>query len=362
MPLEELALKPVERPDVCEVLLIGPGRVGATLLKQIQDLQSNGNLLNLKLVAIARRSGVVHDSEGISVADWQAGCFDATERIPVYSFHRLFSRIAGKRIIIDATADPAFADYYAQWLIAGIHVITANKEAGGGCCDRFKRILEAQKLGKSRWYFETTVGAGLPVINSIRQLLRSGDQVEKVRGVLSGTLSWLLKCYEPGDSFSALITQAHRLGLTEPNPLIDLSGEDVARKAIILAREIGLIGSHESIDLEPVIALEPTQQQFPFNELTAKRIDRQMAEALEKAHANHKALAYIADISSKGIRVGLQQVDQDSPFAAARPGDNIIEVTSKRYTDNPLVIQGPGAGLEVTAGGLLAELVELSAH
>ncbi len=343
-----------------EMVLIGPGQVGSALLRQLGALQRAGQQAPT-LVGILRRSGLCHQAAGIDPDTWLKAPSVTPLQSDAGTIARLFDKASGQqKIIIDASAEPSLADHYEQWLGAGINVVTASKLAGSGC---FKRYRDIRQSGQGRWYYETTVGAALPVISTLRQLIATGDEIISVRGLLSGSLSWLLKRFQQPSgtplSFSELIEKAGHKGLTEPDPLEDLSGQDVIRKAIILAREIGMDTDAAEAISRPVADLPP-QSAYPFDRDTAAALNRQLTENAAKAAANGRQLVYLADISVRhGIRIGLQEVAATSPFATARACDNVIEIRSRRYLDNPLVIQGPGAGPEVTASGLLAEILQI---
>src|SRR5690606_39237088 len=212
-------------------------------------------------------------------------------------------------LIVDCSGSDAIARHYPQWLAAGIHIVTPSKHAGSGDWDRYVAIREAQR-GGSRFMYEATVGAGLPVISTLRNLVDTGDTVQAIDGMLSGTLAWLFNSFDGSRPFSALVREARELGYTEPDPRDDLSGLDVARKLVILAREAG-------------------------RELS---LDDVAVESLVPGH--------------------LREVSRDEFLA--RLTANLVQFTTARYASNPLVVQGPGAGPQVTAAGVFGDILAIA--
>ena len=367
-----------------QVILIGPGRVGSALLRQLENLDNKTQDVTqgkIAVIAVVRRSGLVHNFSGIANEKgvYPSGNIPGSCLIPGHSspcklqnfrgvdekpspgdFIDLFEKQdTAARIIVDATGDRMLPDYYPLWLKQGIHVISANKHAGAGPGRRYREIVHAAQGSGNAWLYETTVGAGLPVISTIQKMLAAGDRIHRIRGCLSGSLSWILKEYQPGRRFSDVLSQARELGFTEPNPLDDISGQDVLRKAVILARELGLGTEPESIECRPLVSL-PADSSFPPGAALADEIDRQMDGKLAAIRSQGKHGVYLADISREhGIRVGLEAHAPRSPFVAALPCDNVIEISSDYYRENPLVIQGPGAGPEVTANGILSDVLQI---
>ena len=265
-------------------------------------------------------------------------------------------------MIVDCSASDAVAAHYAGWLAAGIHVITPNKHAGAGALDRYQAIRAAKATGASRFRYEATVGAGLPVISTLRDLLDTGDELHAVEGIFSGTLAWLFNRYDEQTPFSTLLHEALAQGYTEPDPRDDLSGTDVARKLVILAREAGWELSLADVIVEnlvPESLRKIDREQFMQR---ANEIDAAMLMRLTGANAANQVLRYVAHLDRSGkARVGLVQLPRDHAFANIRLTDNIVQFSTKRYRDNPLVVQGPGAGPEVTAAGVFADLLRVAA-
>lgn len=348
-------------PQTLSIGLIGPGKVGAALLGQIDSARErllSGVQLDLRLRAVAT-SRQMWLGEADDAARWHA-CMDLACDLDAFARHVHVEHLP-HALIIDCSASDTVAAKYADWLAAGIHVVTPNKHAGAGPSLRW-RAIRAATAGGARFRYEATVGAGLPVISTLRDLLDTGDEMIAVEGIFSGTLAWLFNRYDGSQPFCELVREAHALGYTEPDPRDDLSGADVARKLVILAREAGgelEIGDVfvESLVPESLRALDPAgfMERLPD-------IDVVMAERLSRARANGTVLRYVARLDRDGrASVGLVEMAADHAFAHLRLTDNIVQFTTRRYRDNPLVVQGPGAGPEVTAAGVFADLLRVAA-
>lgn len=265
-------------------------------------------------------------------------------------------------VVLDVTASETLADNYVDFASYGFHVISANKIAGAAQTVQYRQIRDAFSKTDRHWLYNATVGAGLPINYTVRDLKESGDAILTISGIFSGTLSWLFLQFDGSIPFSELVEQAWQQGLTEPDPRIDLSGQDVMRKLIILAREAGY-------DIEPddvrVESLVPKQAQTgsldEFFENSAV-INEQMQQRLEAAQEMGLVLRYVARFDAvKGkAKVGVEAVKPEHPLASLLPGDNVFAIESRWYRDNPLVIRGPGAGRDVTAGAIQSDLNRLS--
>jgi aspartokinase/homoserine dehydrogenase 1 len=262
--------------------------------------------------------------------------------------------------IIDCTANPSVADRYAEWLRRGIHVITPNKRAHSGPIAYYQDL---KRLSGSRTHFlyEATVGAGLPVIQTVKDLVATGDEIRSISGIFSGTLAYLFNLFDGTRPFSEIVREAKAKGYTEPDPRDDLSGKDVARKAVILAREAGLTLELDDIAVE---SLAPSALANASVDEFLKRLpdfDAPMAERVSAAKRAGKVLRYVAtiDVKTGKANVGLESFAPTHPFANISLTDNIVQFVTGRYCDNPLIVRGPGAGPAVTAGGIFADLLRL---
>lgn len=266
-------------------------------------------------------------------------------------------------VIIDCSASNDVAALYAGWLERGIHIVTPNKKAFSGPYDYYQSLRAASRRGNSHYCYETTVGAALPVIITMRDLLHTGDRIRSVAGILSGTLAYLFNVYDGRTPFSQIVRRAMESGYTEPDPRDDLSGMDVARKLTIIAREIG---QALEIGQFPVENLMPEHLRTLSTEEFLARLpehDRYMQQSFEACRAEGKVLRYVARLDAAGnASVGLERLDARHAFSNSSLTDNVVQFITDRYASNPLIVQGPGAGPDVTAGGVFADLLRLAAY
>jgi aspartokinase/homoserine dehydrogenase 1 len=351
-------------PQTFAVGVIGPGNVGAALLDQLQAAQpqllGKANI-DLRLRAVASRRGM-HLAPRALQGPWRAALADAASASDLDAFTaHLLSAHLPHAVVIDCSGSAEVAGRYEGWLAAGIHVVTPNKQAGSGPLARYQSIRAAAAASGARFRYEATVGAGLPVITTLRDLVDTGDEVLSIEGIFSGTLAWLFNRFDGSQPFSALVEQARGMGYTEPDPRDDLSGIDVARKLVILAREAGRELSLEQVQVESLVpealragSVEEFMQRLGDN-------DEALLQRLQQARESGAVLRYVAALSAQGASVGLVGVPVDHAFANLKLTDNVVQFRTRRYCDNPLVVQGPGAGPEVTAAGVFADLLRVAA-
>jgi aspartokinase/homoserine dehydrogenase 1 len=347
--------------------LIGPGTVGSTLLRQLEKqrpkLEQDFNI-DLRIRAIARSKKMLLAERRIELPSWQdefvTGAIDTD--LDAFEAH-VNPEYLPHAVIIDCSASEYIASRYADWLARGIHVITPNKKAFSGPYAYYKTLQEAADAGSSHYFYETTVGAALPIVNTLCDLIYTGDQVRSIRGIFSGTLAYLFNVYDGKQAFSEIVRAAKASGYTEPDPRDDLSGMDVARKLAILARELGRpleIGDFPVQNLVPEPLRECSLEEF-LDRLPEH--DEEIDELYREAAAVGKVLRYVATLDAEGnAAVGLEAVEPKHPFANINLTDNIVQFQTERYSANPLVIQGPGAGPEVTAAGVFSDLLRLAAY
>ena len=345
------------------IFMIGPGLIGATLLQQIADqneyLHSNKNL-NIRVVAVANSRKMVFDENGIDLSDWKSALENGEDGMSFEGFVMKMKALnLPNSVFVDNTSNKEIADYYQRILESSISIVTPNKIANSGTYERYNALKQATFRHGSKFLYETNVGAGLPVIRVLQDLMDSGDEIISIEGVLSGSLSYIFNSYDGTTSFKDVVLQAKDAGFTEPDPRDDLNGMDVARKILILARESGLALEPDAIKVENIL---------PQSCIDAPTVDA-FFEELEKAEsvfkgilddANGKKLCFIATLDKGEVTVGLRAVAADHPFNSLSGSDNMISYTTKRYEQNPLVIKGPGAGAEVTAAGVFADIIFLS--
>ncbi|KJV36626.1 homoserine dehydrogenase [Luteibacter yeojuensis] len=351
------------QPLVVNVGVIGPGKVGAAFLRQMQQaaprlLRECHLELRLRAVSDSRHMWLDCDDEALN---GRVGGAQTWRPVVLDEFAAYVAGHHGSAAVLaDCTASDSVADHYAGWLGAGIHVVTPNKRAASGCLDRWKAIARASDASGARLHYEGTVGAGLPVVQTLRDLIDTGDELLAVEGMLSGTLAWLFNRFDGSRPFSALVREAHALGYTEPDPRDDLSGMDVARKLVILAREAGVGLSLGDVAVESLVPreLEGLGRDDFMEALPA--MDAPMAALLARARAEGGVLRHVARLDNAGASVGVQVLDGGHAFAHGQLTDNVVRFATRRYCDNALVVQGPGAGPEVTAAAVFTDLLRVA--
>ena len=261
-------------------------------------------------------------------------------------------------ILVDATASDTVAGWHAEWLWRGVHVVTANKLGTGAGLARAQAITEAAAASGARHGDAATVGAGLPLLRSLRALVAGGDRIEAVEGVLSGSMAWLLDRHDGRQPFSALVREARTLGYAEPDPRIDLSGEDVRRKLLILARAAGFALDAEQVRLDPLLPAPLAAARAGDVDDALAALDVPMHARLSRARRDGTQLRFVGRVDAGGATVGLQALPPSHPLCSGTGTDNVVAITSCRYQAQPLVIRGPGAGAEVTAAALLDDVLQ----
>jgi len=348
--------------------VIGPGHVGGTLLDQMSrrlDSLISEFGVDLRVRAIASSTTMLLDEHRIDLTGWRErlGASDAGTMptdLDVLADY-VHTESVPHAAIIDCTASAEIASRYGEWLAKGIHVITPNKKANSGDIEYYRELQGAARRADAHYFYETTVGAALPVIQTLRDLVQTGDEVHRIEGVFSGTLSYLFNSFDGSTPFSEIVRAAREKGYTEPDPREDLSGMDVARKVVILAREMGVDVGLDDMEIDGLIpaGLEDGSVDDFLDRLAGH--DAEMLDVVEEARSSGKVLRFVGVIDAKeGCQVALRSYDLDHPFARIKLTDNIVTFQTARYSENPLVVQGPGAGPDVTAGGVFADLLRLA--
>ena len=344
--------------------VIGPGSVGSVLIDQIAA--GSGRLrerfkLDLRVRAIATSRKMCLGQSRIELGDWRES-LAAGEAMNVETLtEHVQTDYLPHAVLIDCSASQEIADQYLGWLGRGIHVVTPNKRAHSGPAETYAELKRTSHASNTHFVYEATVGAGLPIINTLQDLVETGDDIERISGIFSGTMAYLFNVFDGTRAFSDIVRDANDRGYTEPDPRDDLSGMDVARKAVILAREAGLDLELADIKVESLVpaGLAGASVEEFLDRLAD--FDAPMAEKFAAASAERRVLRYVAevDINSGAAIVELRSFPLDHPFANISLTDNIVQFVTRRYSDNPLIIRGPGAGPDVTAAGIFADLLRL---
>ncbi|HET8622301.1 MAG TPA: aspartate kinase, partial [Gemmatimonadales bacterium] len=359
----------VARAERLDIVLLGFGQIGRMLAELLARLKQPK--LSLRVVGIIDRRGFVFDPRGLSARrldqlarDKAAGTSLAglpggraaapADAIAFISHHAL-----RRPILVDLTADDTGA-LLAQALGSGMDLVLSNKRPLTGPRAESERLHELARAYGRRLRHETTVGAGLPVIDTYYKLTESGDRVEKIEGCLSGTLGFLLDEVSSGRRFSAALRDAMDRGYTEPDPRDDLSGLDVGRKALILGRLLGFPGELKPDMVESLVPRSMRTMPVARFLSSVGRVDGEWRRRVDVAAGRGRVLRYVATVTRRSLAVALREVDRSSPFAALKGADNTVVFTTARYKSNPLVITGPGAGPAVTAAGVLNDVLQLA--
>jgi bifunctional aspartokinase / homoserine dehydrogenase 1 len=356
-------------PHTISIGLIGPGNVGSVFIEQLasQAGRLRGECgLDLRLRAVATSKRMVLADQEIALGGWRE-LLNGGEGRPT-DLERFEAHVHADHlphaVIVDCSASADVARCYPGWLAAGIHVVTPNKKANSAALTFYGGLKEARRTGRAHYLYEAAVGAGLPVIQTLRDLRETGDAVRRIDGLLSGTLSYLFTTWDGREPFSKVVLDARAKGYTEPDPRDDLSGMDVARKLIILAREIGLGLELDDVAVESLVpeALARVSLEEFLDRIS--EIDAPLLARLQAACAGGHVLRHVAalDALSGRASVGLTEVEASHQFGNINRTDNVVRFATARYHDNPLVVQGPGAGPEVTAGAVFADLLRVCAY
>lgn len=345
------------------LFICGVGNVGGKLLEQLHqqaDYLRDNLRLNLRVVGISNSRKMHFDVDGIALDNWKAALESGEDSNPEYFINRIEALNLPNSIFIDNTASEKIASLYKRFLSQNIAVVTCNKIACSSEYSEYEQLKKLSKKYNAPFLFETNVGAGLPIIDTLKNLIASGDKVHQIQAVLSGSLNFIFNNFKSGKSFHDIVLQAQQEGYTEPNPKLDLSGIDVMRKILILIRESGYpmeidaIGN-DSFLPDHVLEAESTAAFFESLQQHASHF-----EALyNKAEQQSCRLKYVARFENGKASVGLQYIQKEHPFYHLEGKDNIVLFYTDRYAEQPLQIKGAGAGAAVTASGLFADVIRI---
>ncbi|MCL2242966.1 MAG: bifunctional aspartate kinase/homoserine dehydrogenase I [Treponema sp.] len=349
------------------LFLIGAGNIGGTLLDQIAQTREKleeHDMIKINLIGAAAWDKMIFSQAGLDPKKTrkmlnETGKVDGAENFDLGVFiDRMASYNLPNTCFCDCTASDELAATYEKILQYSIPIVTPNKKANAGSLAYYKKLISYSRGRGIPYLYECTVGAGLPVISTLRDLYLSGDKVRRIEAVLSGTLSFIFNNFDGSKSFSALVREAKAKGYTEPDPRDDLNAMDAARKALILARECGLPMEFANVKIEPILppaCFKAKDIETFFTEL--EKSDDDFEKRRAKAASEGKCLRYVAVIEDGKAKLSLRSEEEGSPFRSLVDSDNIVVITTDRYSKLPMVIKGPGAGAQVTAGGVFADIV-----
>lgn len=349
--------------QVLNLFICGVGTVGGSLIEQIRHQQEKlmrELRLKLNVVGIASGHNAMFDRRGISLDNYREQLRDAAPS----DIQRLHDEVIGMNIFnsvfVDCTASPDVAGLYRDFLDHNINVVAANKIAASGNYADYRELKKTAQLRGVKFLFETNVGAGLPIIRTINDLCNSGDRILRIEAVLSGTLNFIFNTISADVPFSRTVAMAQEEGYSEPDPRIDLSGKDVIRKLVILAREAGYEVSQEDVEVHPLLPqklFEGTLEEFWKN---LPSLDAEFEKRRQKLEQEHKAWRYVAKYADGHACVSLEEFSKDHSFYVLEGSNNIVMLTTERYHKYPMLIQGYGAGASVTAAGVFADIMSLA--
>jgi aspartokinase/homoserine dehydrogenase 1 len=354
------------------LFLVGLGLIGGTLLEQIarqKEILAAEHKIRINVMAAANSRRMLFDGAGIDIrrlpSSLSGGAWDPSLRPEAYSLPVFIERMKAMNLpntaFCDCTASDEVAAVYGDLMRSAIPIVTPNKRANSGALAYYRELTDYSRERGIPYLYETTVCAGLPVISTLRDLHLSGDRVRRIEAVLSGTLSFIFNNFDGSLPFSALVREAKARGYTEPDPRDDLNAMDAARKALILARECGITLEFSAVDIEPILppaCFNAKSVEDFFAEL--EKLDGAFEKRRKEAEGRGEALRYVALIEEGSARLSLRSEPAGSPFRSLVDSDNVVVITSDRYSKLPMVIKGPGAGAQVTAGGIFADIVRIA--
>jgi aspartokinase/homoserine dehydrogenase 1 len=346
------------------IFMVGTGLIGSALINMVWaqfGKLAKENMLEVNVVAIANSKKMLFNENGLNLTTCVDDMKQKGEAMSMYSFvANMFNLNLPNSIFVDCTSSQDVTEFYEAILTANISIVTPNKKANSGTQEKYRLLRSTAFKRGAKFLYETNVGAGLPVINTLNDLLLSGDKVISIEGVLSGTLNYIFSSFTAGKKFSDVVKEAKAKGYTEPDPRDDLSGLDVARKILILSREAGLALELDDITVQNLV---PSDCQGDMSVDKFFSILEKHDDAFEKmrvqAEAKKEKLRYKAVLRDGKVSVELGSVTEQHPFYSLSGSDNIILLTTERYHDRPMVIRGPGAGAAVTAAGVFADVIRI---
>lgn len=346
------------------VFCLGTGNIGKTLFKQLQDQMpflADNNDLQVKVMGVSNTRKMYLDPRGIDLNTWEEDLNSQDTKASLPDFiRRMKAMNLPNCVFVDNTASHNPVEFYLDILQSSISVVTCNKLGNSADYEQYAAFKQAARTYGVDFFYETNVGAGLPIIRTLKDLMLSGDKVGRIEAILSGTISYIFNNYKDGVLFHEVVKEAQEKGYTEPDPRDDLNGKDFMRKMLILARDAGYALEEKDIELEnmlPPSCMAAESVADFYKEL--KNNSAYFENLKNQATQENKVLRYIGKMEDGKVSITLQMVDEDHPFYTLSGSDNIISFTTNRYKDRPLVVKGPGAGAEVTAAGVFADIINV---
>ena len=348
------------------IFVVGVGTIGGELINQIKDQKKNlekNKGIKVSVIGIANsRKMIVQSGNELDLDNWQELLSNSQESFSIENYISCIKKLSLENsVFVDNTPTDRVPLFYSQLLESGISVVTCNKVICSGRYKDYNNLKEISKTNGTKFLYETNVGAGLPIISTIKDLVASGDEIVSMEAILSGSLNFIFNNYTSETTFYEVVKEAEKQGFTEPDPRLDLSGGDVARKILILAREIGVKIEIEDVQNNTFIPQEamdlPTIEEF-YQYL--KKSESIFREKLDEANSKDCKLKFIASYANGKVSLGLKLVSKDHPFYNVGGKDNILKINTKRYSPDPLIIQGAGAGASVTAAGVFSDILKVS--
>lgn len=357
----------VQLTKTLHAFCLGTGNIGKTLFKQLnahsEFLQEN-NGIQVKIAGISNTRKMVFNADGISLDTWEDDLQTSNDTADLNEFiQRMKSMNLPNCVFIDNTASPIPIAFYEEAFKSNISVVTCNKIGNSAAYSQYRNFHDTARRHGVDFFYETNVGAGLPIIRTLKDLMNSGDRVQKIEAILSGTISFIFNNFKGDANFHDVVKTAQEKGYTEPDPRDDLSGKDFMRKILILARDAGYAMEEADVEIEnmlPQACLDAQSVDDFYAALKAE--DAYFANMKTKAASEGKVLRYIGKLDNGKASITLQMVNESHPFFTLSGSDNIISFTTDRYKERPLVVKGPGAGAEVTAAGVFADLINVGAN
>jgi aspartokinase/homoserine dehydrogenase 1 len=357
----------IELNKTLHAFCLGTGNIGKTLFDQLNGhakfLQEN-NGIQVKIAGISNSRKMIFNADGISLDNWEKELESTNQEADLQEFiNRMKDMNLPNCVFIDNTASPKPIEHYEEVLKSTISIVTCNKIGNSGSYAQYKNFRDAARQHGVDFFYETNVGAGLPIVRTLKDLINSGDRIQRIEAILSGTISFIFNNFKGDANFHDTVKLAQEKGYTEPDPRDDLSGKDFMRKMLILARDAGYELEESDVNIEnilPQACLDAKSVDEFYAALKAE--DAYFADLKNKAASQGKVLRYIGILENGQASITLQTVSEDHPFFTLSGSDNIISFTTDRYKERPLVVKGPGAGAEVTAAGVFADLINVGAN